>query len=313
MTRVTSPFGQASTAAEVAAGHDLSGKRAIVTGANSGIGVETAVALAGRGAHVVLAVRDPASAQPVLDRIQASGGAASVGALDLSDLRSVEAFAQGQVGHPLHLLINNAGIMACPMARTKQGFESQLGVNHLGHFRLTTLLLPALKAANGARVVCVSSSGHHWSDFRFDDPNYETREYDPLESYGQAKTANALFAVELDRRHAADGIRAFSLMPGAIRTSLGRYMTEDTRGRLGIGDDTPREIFWKSPEQGASTSVWAALGHELDGKGGLYLENCQQAEPASPGGRYGVQPWAIDADAARRLWSWSEQAIAAAR
>lgn len=312
MTRITSPFGWASTAAEVAAGHDLTGKRAVVTGATSGLGVETARVLARCGAEVVLAVRNVAAAQELLDEIAAFGGKAHAAALDLADLRSVETFAASEGDAPLHLLILNAGIMACPLGRTAQGFEMQLGVNHLGHFHLTGLLLPALKAARGARVVAVSSTGHHWSAFDFDDPNFERTEYDPLTAYGRSKTANALFALELDRRHRDDGIRAFSLMPGGIQTELGRYMTDEVRQRLGTDPEGAKKIRWKSVEQGSATTIWAALGRELDGAGGLYLEDCNEALPSERGMRNGVKPWAQDPEAARRLWDWSAAAIAAA-
>ena len=312
MTRITSPFGWESTAAEVAAGHDLTGKRAIVTGATSGLGVETARVLARCGAEVVLAVRNVAAAQDLLEEIAAFGGKAHAATLDLSDLRSVEAFAAAEGAAPLDLLILNAGIMACPLGRTAQGFETQLGVNHLGHFHLTTLLLPALKAAQGARVVAVSSTGHHWGAFDFDDPNFERGEYDPLAAYGHSKTANALFALELDRRYRDDGIRAFSLMPGGIQTDLGRYMTDEVRQRLGTDPEGAKKIRWKSVEQGSATTIWAALGRELDGAGGLYLEDCNEAVPSEPGMRNGVKPWAQDPEAARRLWDWSAAAIAAA-
>src|SRR3989344_16064 len=234
MSRITSPFGWESTAADVAAGHDLSGKRATITGATAGL------------------------------------GRASAAALDLADLRSVEAFAAADDGAPLYLLINNAGIMACPLMRTAQGFEMQLGVNHIGHFHLTSLLLPTLKAANGARVVAVASSGHLWSGFDFDDPNFERTAYDPLAAYGRSKTANALFALELDRRYRGDDIRAFSLMPGGIHTSLGRHMTDEIRQRLGVDPASASQYKWKTVEQGSATTVWAALGRELDGSGGGY-------------------------------------------
>lgn len=313
MTRVTSPFGWSSTAEEVSEGIDLTGKRAIVTGATAGLGVETARVLALRGAEVILAVRNIDAAQPLIDEIEAAGGKARASGLELGDLRSVEAFAAREGGEPLHILVNNAGIMACPYARTAQGFESQFGVNHIGHFHLTTLLLPALKAANGARVVSVSSSGHHWGTVDFDDPNFERREYDPLVAYGQAKTANVLFAVELDRRFRDDGIRAFSLMPGGIQTSLGRYMTDEVRARLGTDPEGAKKIRWKSVPQGAATQVWAAVGRELDGTGGLYLEDCNVAEPWQEGMRFGVKPYALDPDTARRLWDFSEAAIAATR
>jgi NAD(P)-dependent dehydrogenase (short-subunit alcohol dehydrogenase family) len=311
MTRVTSPFGWESTAEEVSEGHDLTGKRAIVTGATAGLGVETARVLALRGAEVVLAVRDLAAAEPVVAMIGAAGGKARISPLDLSDLRSVEAFAAREVGAPLHYLINNAGIMACPLGRTAQGFENQLGINHIAHFHLTTLLLPALKAARGARVVAVSSSGHHWGAFDFDDPNFERTEYDPLAAYGRSKSANVLFAVELDRRFKGDGIRAFALMPGGIQTSLGRYMTDDVRQRLGTDPEAAKNIRWKTVAQGSATTIWAALGRELEGKGGLYLEDCNEALPNQPGARNGVKPWALDPEQAKRLWTWTGQAIAA--
>jgi len=313
MTRITSPFGWSSTAAAVAAGHDLTGKRAIVTGATSGLGVETARVLASRGAELILAVRDTAAAGALAEEIAAAGGKVQVAALDLADLRSVEAFVAAYDGAPLHLLINNAGIMACPLMRTAQGFEMQLGVNHIGHFHLTRLLLPALRAARGARIVAVASSGHHWSDFDFDDPNFEQAAYDPLAAYGRSKTANALFALELDRRCAGDGIRAFSLMPGGIHTALGRHMTDEIRSRLGIDPAQASQYRWKTIEQGSATTIWAALGRELDGAGGLYLEDCNEALPAEEGKRAGVKPWARDAASAERLWTWTEAAIAATK
>ena len=304
MTRITSRFGEQSTAAEVAAGHDLTGKRAIVTGASAGIGVETAR---------VLAVRDPDAVATLIEEIAAAGGKARVSALDLADLRSIEDFAVRERGQPLHLLIANAGIMACPLGRTAQGFETQLGVNHLGHFLLTRLLLPALMEAGGARVVVVSSTGHHWGAFDFVDPNFERKPYDPLLAYGASKSANALFALELDRRYRDKGIRAFSLMPGAIHTSLARYMTDEAFAQIGAKMEGMTNPEWKTVEQGAATSIWAALAPELEGQGGLYLEDCNEALPAVSGLNRGVQPWAIDPDAAKRLWDWSEAAVAGAR
>lgn len=308
--RVTSPFTWVSTAAEVAAGHDLTGKRAIVTGATSGLGIETARVLAGCGAEVVMAGRNLAEAEPVVARINAAGGKASAVALDLTDLRSVEAFAKETGGQPLHLLINNAGIMACPFGHTKQGFELQVGVNHLAHFHLANLLLPDLKAANGARLVSLSSSGHHWGEFDFEDPFYERTEYDPINAYGRSKSANALFAVEFDRRYRDDGIRAFSVMPGGIQTNLGRSMADETKVKLGVDPENAAKIRWKTIEQGSATTVWAAVGRELDGSGGLYLEDVAQAAPYEPGKPYGLKPWAVDPDAAQRLWVWSEAIIA---
>lgn len=311
-TRVTSAFGWSSTAAEVAAGYDLTGKRAIVTGATSGLGIETARVLANCGAEVVMAGRNIDEAAPVIAQINATGGKASAVPLDLTDLRSVEAFATAVGDAPLHLLINNAGIMACPFGHTKQGFELQVGVNHLGHFHLASLLLPALKAANGARVVSVSSSGHQWGAFDFEDPFFERTPYDPINAYGRSKTANALFAVEFDRRYSSDGIRAFSLMPGGIQTNLGRSMEDDVKTRLGVDPESAAKIRWKTTEQGSATTIWAALGRELDGTGGLYLEDVAQAVVHEPGTHIGVQSWAIDPEAAKKLWLWSEAMIAGA-
>ncbi|MGE0741717.1 MAG: SDR family NAD(P)-dependent oxidoreductase [Hyphomonadaceae bacterium] len=311
--RIESGFDRTATAAQVAAGHDVSGKRMIITGASAGIGVETARVLAAQGAEIVLAVRDVQAGEAVADAIRAAGGAAYVSALDLADLRSVRAFAAREGDRPLHALINNAGVMACPLSRTAQGFEMQLGVNHVGHALLVALLAEALKRGAPARVVAVSSSGHWWSPFDFEDPNFETRAYDKWKAYGQSKTANALFAVGFDARYAAHGVRAFSLMPGAIHTSLGRHLTDEDKARLGISENSPSSAFWKTVEQGAATSVWAVVGRELDGVGGLYLEDVNQARPATPDKPMrGVQPFALDPDSAEKLWIWTEDAIARA-
>lgn len=312
--RITSAFGWGSTAAEVAAEYDLTGKRAIITGGTSGLGLETARVLASRGAEVVLTGRNLAAAATLIEAITAAGGKASAVHMDMANLRSVAAFAAAEGSAPLHFLINNAGVMACPFWRTAQGFEMQLGVNHVAHFHLTNLLLPALKAAGkaagGARVVSVSSAGHHWGQVNFADPNFEHTEYDPLLSYGQSKSANALFAVELDRRYQGDAIRAFSLMPGGIRTNLGRDIAQDVLARLGLGSEQANSYRWKTVEQGSATTVWAALGCELEGHGGLYLEDVAEAVPSAEGQMDGVKPWAIDPAMARQLWDWSEDAIA---
>lgn len=312
-TRITSPFGWDSTAAEVAQGHDLAGKRAIITGAISGIGLETARVLASCGAEVVLTGRNIEAAAPLIETIRATGGKADIVAVDLTDLVAVEDFAVSQAGKPLHLLINIAGIMGVPFGRTRQGFELQIGVNHLAHFHLTKLLLPALKAAGGARVVSLSSSGHHWGRLDLDDPFFERKPYQPLESYAQSKGANVLFAVELDRRYRSDGIRAFSVMPGGIRTNLARDMSEETKLQIGVDPEGAKAIKWKSVEQGSATTIWAAIGRELEGVGGLYLEDVAQALPHDGGKHSGVMDWATDPDLARQLWKWSEETIARAR
>jgi NAD(P)-dependent dehydrogenase (short-subunit alcohol dehydrogenase family) len=321
-----SRFGFESTADEVAAGVDLRGKTALVTGASSGLGVETARVLAGRGAQVVCAVRDVAKGEAVAKEIRAATGneRVEVVPLELGSLASVRACAADVLArHPaIHLLLNNAGVMACPLARTQDGFELQLGTNHLGHFLLAGLLAPALRRGAPARVVCVSSSGHRFGPVDFDDPHYERRPYDKWQAYGQAKTANIWHALELDRRLQGDGVRAFAIHPGMIVTELGRHLTDDDRKALlervaaaakaggGGGGGGGGAARWKQPAQGAATQVWAATAPELEGRGGLYLEDCHVAGPSadlmSPSG---YAPWALDAAAAERLWSMSEQMV----
>ena len=297
---VASKFGAHSTAAEVAAGHDLAGRTAIVTGGASGLGLETVRALAGAGATVVVAARDTEAARAVLKDVP---GSIEVEALDLSDLASVRAFAERWGARPLNLLINNAGVSITPFGHTAQGFETQLGTNHLGHFLLTRLLTPALERGAPARVVCLSSRAHAFAEMDFDDPNFERRPYDPTVAYCQSKTANALFALEYDRRHRGRGIRAFSLMPGVIPTPLMRHMTEEeTKALLGRYQDRI-----KTPAQGAATTIWAALAPELEGQGGIYLEDCAPAPHAVNPGDEGVHPHVRDTAAAERLWAWSEE------
>ena len=314
---ITSPFGYRTTAREAAAGHDLAGRRIIVTGAASGIGVETARALALQGAEVTIAARDLAKAQGVADAINAEAGGkrVAVGKLDLADLSSVRSFASSWSG-PLHVLINNAGVMASPLMHTAQGFEMQIGANHLGHFALTTGLAGALEAgAKGgkpARVVSLSSIGHRRSDIRWDDPHFRNGDYDKWVSYGQSKTANALFAVGLSSKWKDRGILSNAVMPGGILTPLQRHLSREEQIGFGWIDEngTPNPGM-KTPEEGASTSVWAALGAELEGVGGKYLENCAEAGPwAAEAPWSGVMPHAIDPAGAERLWAWSEKEIA---
>ncbi|MFA7439368.1 MAG: SDR family NAD(P)-dependent oxidoreductase [Sphingomonadaceae bacterium] len=313
-TRVTSGFDRESTAMDVVAGHDLSGRNAIVTGGSSGIGIETARALASAGADVTLAVRDLAGGESVAREINAAIGSERVHAarLDLSSLASVRAFAAAWGERPLSLLINNAGIMACPFSHTEDGFEMQFGTNHLGHFLLAHLLSPALQRGAPSRVVALSSSAHLYSDVHYDDIDYTARAYDPFQAYGQSKTANALFAVEFDRRYRDRGIRAFSVMPGVINTGLARHLNPgDLEKMLAPSADDPRPYFFKNTGQGAATSVWAAVGPELDGHGGLYLENCAEALPFGPDlpRGEGVKSWALDPKSAARLWEISEARV----
>jgi NAD(P)-dependent dehydrogenase (short-subunit alcohol dehydrogenase family) len=312
-------FGKYSTAAEVISGHDLTGKEAIVTGGAGGLGFETSRALASAGARVMLAGRDPVRGEQAAARLREDTGNDLVvfGLLDLGSLASVATFAGKYMatGQPLHLLINNAGIMATPLARTDDGFESQFGVNHLGHFALTTGLLPALRAAGAARVVSLSSRAHRRGDIDFEDPNYLHRPYEAWEAYGQSKTATALFAVGLTARHAADGITCNALEPGTIMTGLFRHISREELVARGWAneDGTAAQVpGWKTPEQGAATSVWAAVAPELEGVSGRYLEDCAIAEPWTkdaepPPGTY--LPYVLDPDHAQLLWDLSRQLV----
>ncbi|AYV45296.1 oxidoreductase [Caulobacter flavus] len=317
--RIVSPFGARSTAGEVVAGHDLSGRTAVVTGAATGIGVETARALAQAGAQVVIAARKPDLAAEAIADIEAAAGpgSTSFAMLDLSSLASVRAFAEAWGARPLNLLINNAGVMACPLTYTQDGLEMQIGTNHFGHFLLSTLLAGSLVAgaqASGvaSRLVSLSSIGHRRSGVNFEDPHFRHRPYDKWEAYGQTKTANSLFAVGFDARFKDRGVRANAVMPGGIMTPLQRHLPIEEQVALGwIGEDgKPRDGF-KTPEQGAATSVWAAVGPELDGVGGLYLEDCRQAAPWTKDRPWaGVMPHALDPEAAERLWGLSEATVA---
>ncbi|HEX5067583.1 MAG TPA: SDR family NAD(P)-dependent oxidoreductase [Myxococcota bacterium] len=286
---------------------------ALVTGASGGLGAETARALAERGARVTLTARDLPKGREVVDSIRKSTGndRLEVMALALDDPRSVREFAKAFLAKnaPLTALINNAGVMACPLARTAQGYEMQFATNHLGHFLLTGLLAPALRAGAPARVVSVSSRGHRFSPVVFEDIHFERRAYDKWSSYGQSKTANVLFAVELDRRLRSAGVRANALHPGAIVTELGRHLSPDDIKQLQARSPGGR-MEWKTVPSGAATSTWAATAPELEGRGGLYLEDCHVAElRKSPEDEGGVEAWALDAAAAEKLWRVSEEMV----
>ncbi|GAA0575583.1 SDR family NAD(P)-dependent oxidoreductase [Kribbella sandramycini] len=305
MSRITTPFGYDSTAAEVIAGVDLTGRRAVVTGGASGIGVETARALAGAGAEVTLAVRDRVAGERVAAGIidSTANNKVYVAPLDLADQASVRAFAANWTG-PLHILVNNAGVMASPLSRTPEGWENQFATNHLGHFGLTVGLHDALAAAGDARVVSVSSSAHLSSDVVFDDIHFENRPYDPWLSYGQSKTANILFAVEAAKRWAADGIVTNALMPGGIRTALQRHVDAETVRQW------EEQYQWKTPEQGAATSVLLAASPLVQGVTGRYFEDNNEALPAVDGvNMSGVAAYALDPESATRLWELSEQLV----
>ncbi|MBZ9935549.1 SDR family NAD(P)-dependent oxidoreductase [Mesorhizobium sp. BR1-1-16] len=323
-----SGYGAASTADEVIRGVDLSGKTAIVTGGYSGLGRETVRVLRGAGARVIVPARDTNRAREALRRIEG----VEIWSTDLLDSRSIAAFAARFLNEnaALHILVNSAGIMALPERELDaRGYELQFATNHLGHFELTTRLLPALRAAKGARVVSVSSLGHRYSPVHFDDINFEHREYGPWLAYGQSKTANILFAIELDAREKANGIRAFSLHPGSIAgTGLEKHIPTKMLIDAGVLDaegnpirDPSRNL--KTIEQGAATSVWCATSAQLDGLGGLYCENCDVAVAIEPAGGKssiaegvrptgGVRSFALDQVAASRLWALSETMISAA-
>lgn len=309
----TRRFGADSTTSEVLAGIDLRGTVALVTGASGGLGEETARALAEKGAHIVLTARNLTKGNAVADAIRASTGTddVEVGELELSSLASIRAFAERflERHHRLHILVNNAGVMACPFAKTADGFELQLGTNHVGHFLLTCLLFPALRQGAPSRVVSVSSRGHRASPVVFDDLHFATRPYDKWLAYGQSKTANVLFAVELERRVGGAGVHANAVHPGVIATELARHLVPEDLELL--GKRMPRgQLRFKSVPAGAATSVYAATAPELEGRGGLYLEDCHVAEVKdAEDATDGVKSYALDAGLARRLWTASEDMV----
>ncbi|MDF3200789.1 oxidoreductase [Pseudomonas sp. 1912-s] len=306
---VGSGFNACTTALQALAACDLLGKTVIVTGGYSGIGLETVRVLSNAGAQVIVPARDPQKAERNLAGIIGVEHTS----LDLLDPTSIDRFAENFLssGRALDLLINSAGIMATPLQRDARGLEAQFATNHLGHFQLTARLWPALCQARGARVVSVSSLGHRLSPVHFDDPQFERRPYDKWLAYGQSKTANALFAVALDRRGIADGVRAFSVHPGEILTDLIRYLNKDDLAFVGALDDQGnirRASHYKSPEQGAATSVWCAVSPQLEGLGGVYCEDCDVAAPSQDDSRRnGVRAWAVDPEQAERLWGLSQQ------
>ncbi|MDX3193325.1 SDR family NAD(P)-dependent oxidoreductase [Streptomyces sp. MN03-5084-2B] len=305
--KIGSGFGATTTAAEAVAGVDLTGKLAVVTGGYSGIGLETTRALTGAGAHVVVPARRRETAEEAL----AGLGNVEVDELDLGDLESVRAFADRflATGRRIDLLIANAGVMACPETRVGPGWEAQFATNHLGHFALVNRLWPAV--ADGARVVSLSSRGHHYSPIRWDDVQFETG-YEKWQAYGQAKTANVLFAVQLDRLGAGKDVRAFALHPGGIMTPLQRHLPREEMIERGWIDEAGNYLVqFKTPEQGAATTVWAATSPQLTGLGGLYLEDCDVAELAPEDAEglagSGVRRYAVDREQAARLWTLSAQ------
>jgi NAD(P)-dependent dehydrogenase (short-subunit alcohol dehydrogenase family) len=311
-------FGATSTTDEVLQGITLTGRRILVTGVSAGLGIETARALAAHGAQVIGAARDLSKAQTATEQVRAqaaSGGSLELVQLDLASLASVRRCADGLLaaGKPFDLIIANAGVMACPKGKTADGFETQFGTNHLGHFVLVNRIASLLRT--GGRLVNLSSAGHRFADVDLEDPNFEHTPYAEFIAYGRSKTANALFAVEFDRRHRARGVRATAVHPGGIHTELGRYMTPEVTETLikEINANQPKgaaSFSWKSIPQGAATSVWAACVADAEAIGGRYCEDCHVAEVVStPGLRGGVQPYAVDPKRAQALWQKSEEMV----
>jgi NAD(P)-dependent dehydrogenase (short-subunit alcohol dehydrogenase family) len=315
---MTHSFGATSTTEEVLRGIDLSGKRVLVTGVSAGLGVETARALAASGAEVIGAARNLSKAQDATDLVRAQaarGGSFHLVQLDLASLDSVRRCADGLLaaGKPFDVIIANAGIMACPRGTTIDGFETQFGTNHLGHFVLVNRIVSLLRPAS--RLVNLSSAGHRYADVDLEDPNFERSPYTEFTAYGRSKTANVLFAVEFDRRHKVSGVRATAVHPGGIQTELSRHMTPEAMAKLiaEINATQPKgapPFSWKSIPQGAATSVWAACVAEAEMIGGRYCEDCHVAEVVSvPGIRGGVRPYALDPQRAQALWQKSEEMV----
>lgn len=310
-------FGFDGTADEVLADKDLGGRTVFITGAYSGLGHETARAMGAKGANLILSGRDGAKLEAAAKEIaQETGASVETLVCDLASLDSIRAAGKESNARfdTIDLLINNAGVMACPLDRTADGFELQFGTNHLGHFLLTNLLIPLLEKGDRPRIVNLSSRGHHLDRVHFDDLNYVEREYDKWEAYGQSKTANILFTVALEQRLADKGIHAYAVHPGGIMTNLGRHLQPDDLANLrkrmesNAGD---KGMTFKSIPQGAATTCWVATAEELEGSGGLYAEDCAIADQSDTDPTGGVRSYALDRDAAERLWSVSEELVGA--
>lgn len=305
-------FGKQSTTDDVLAGKDLSGTTAFITGGNSGLGLETGRAMAAKGAHVVLAGRDQTKLDEAVATIRNDSPDANLETIicDLGSLDSVRACGTeaNQRFEKIDLLINNAGIMATPKNSTSDGFESQFGTNHLGHFVLTKHLMPLVEKGSNKRIVNLSSRGHHIAPVNFDDPNFESRDYVPFLSYGHSKTANVLFSVGLEQRFADKGIHAYAVHPGGIQTNLSRYMSEEETAALveRVTASDP-DFEWKTIPQGAATQCWAATAEELEGRGGVYCEDCHVAEVDDVSSTSGVRSYALDPAQADQLWEMSER------
>lgn len=307
-----SDFGATSTTDEVLAGKDLSGTTVFITGGNSGLGQETGRAMAAKGAHVILAGRDQGKLDAAVETILADHPDANLETI-ICDLTSLESIKQAGAEanerfDKIDLLINNAGVMACPQMQTQDGFEMQFGTNHLGHFALTKHLMPLVEAGSNKRIVNLSSRGHHMSPTSLDDPNFENGDYHPWASYGRSKTANVLFTKGLEDRFADRGIHAYAIHPGGIQTNLGRHMTEeDTKFLMERMKKSGSELTFKTIPQGAATQTWAATAEELEGHGGVYCEDCHVAEIDDTSPKEGVRSYALDQGNADKLWAMSEQ------
>jgi len=307
-------FNAQSTAAQVLDGHDLTGKTVFITGGASGIGQETARAMAAKGAHVVIAARNREKMDEALAAIKSDTRSDKVETimLDLASLDSVRACADAanQRLAKIDLLINNAGVMACPLSRTTDGFEMQFGTNHLGHFLLTSRLMPLIEKGHNKRIVILSSRAHHMAPSNLDDPNFENTDYHPWISYGQSKTANALFSVGLERRFSDKGIHAYAVHPGGIETNLSRHLTKEQSDSLieRVQTNDP-DFSWKTIAQGAATSCWAATAPDIEGKGGVYCEDCHVAEVDDATHTGSVRSYALNPDYAEKLWSLSEELV----
>jgi NAD(P)-dependent dehydrogenase (short-subunit alcohol dehydrogenase family) len=324
-TKMAKAFGATSTTDEVLSGIDLKGKRALVTGVSAGIGIETARTLAAHGANVIGAARDLKKAETATAQVRkdaaANGGSFELLELDLGSLKSVRAAADKLIakGEPLDIIIANAGVMATPFGHTVDGFETQFGTNHLGHFVFVNRIARLLR--DGGRLVNVSSAGHRFSNVDLDDPGFERTTYDPYVAYGRSKTANILFAVEFDKRHRARGIRAAAVHPGIIKTELARYTDPATIEKRiqQINEVLKAEgkgpLQWKSLEQGAATSVWAGVTAGADEVGGKYAEDCHVAKPMKDNVENistvseGVRAYALDSANAAALWKKSEELV----
>jgi NAD(P)-dependent dehydrogenase (short-subunit alcohol dehydrogenase family) len=312
-------FGATSTTDEVLEGVNLAGKRVLVTGVSAGLGVETARALAAHGAEVVGAARDLVKAKAATAQVRANaanGGGLELVELDLASLTSVRACADALIadGGRFDLVIANAGVMACPFGKTAEGFETQFGTNHLGHFVLINRVAALMKP--GSRLVNLSSAGHRYADVDLDDPNFARTPYDPWIGYGRSKTANVLFAVEFDRRHRASGVAATAVHPGGIQTELSRHLTPEAGqaliDRINAANRAAGEpdFAFKSIPQGAATTVWAAAVAKANEVGGRYCEDCHVAEiQPDPARRGGVKPYALDPERAKALWAKSEEMV----